>query len=136
MISKPEYEVLMMLKASPEIKENQYYDVLNTLFHDKLISRLPGNQLFHYKYFITPLGQRALEEYEAAQRKSAIDNDTLDVAREANDIARKANSLSEESNEIAEKANRKSKRANWIAGFATLFALGSLIVAIIALCCR
>lgn len=120
MISKAEYEVLMMLNASPEIDEQKYFGELMALVKDKFISRVLNNELFHSKYFVTPIGQRAIEEYEVTQRKLNIDSETLTTAREAN--------------EIAKDANKKSKRANWIAVVTALFALGSLIVAIIALC--
>ncbi len=127
MISKAEYDVLMMLNSSPEIDEQKYFNELMSILKDKLISRVLNNVLFCSQYFITPLGHRAIEEYEVAQRKISIDDDTLKTAREANDIAKDAN-------RIAEKANKKSNRANWIAGITALLALGSLITAIIAIC--
>lgn len=141
MISKSEYNVLMMLNASPEIDEMKYYNELMLLVKDKLIRRELCNELFKCKYYITQLGRRAIEEYEAAQREASISDDTLTTAHEANDIAREANVLSEASNQIAKEANSLSKKANKKSSFANiigvisgLIAIAALVVAIVDLC--
>lgn len=120
MISKNEYDLLKIIDKEHSVDELQYHDILDRLVRDKLISRICDCVFYPNKYFITQQGQRAIEEHEAHQAKEQRETDSLEIAREANDIAKKA--------------NRKSTRANRIASCTALFTLGTLIVAIIALC--
>ena len=79
--------------------------------------RIAGNDLFNAE-------QEKREHAAAEERRHA---EMLAAQNESNKIAREAN-------DIAKNANRKSKFANIVAFISTAIALGSLIVAIVALC--
>ena len=125
----------------------------------KHLISIDGYNSKNYTYSITSNGIGYLEEYEQAELERHIDlkyqSKTIAIAEKANklsedanqqskianQIAKSANGLSKKSNALAEEANKNSKFSNklsivaiCISAFSTLLTIGSLIVAIVALC--
>ena len=116
MISSTEYEILSSLSTTPEIDEQAYQMELKTLIKERLISHnVTGetySQIIYHGFLVTSLGKRAIEEYESFLQSKHREENTLEIAQEANAISKEANALSEKSNIISEGANALSQQAN------------------------
>lgn len=123
MISKIEFEVIDFLFKSPNIDEEKFSKEIESLLKDKLIK----HRIVDYKrmknvlglvpiydgFEVTPLGQRAYEEYKNFILNEERENHTVEIAE-------KANLLANEANQISQKANKKASNANIIAIFALI----------------
>ena len=127
----------------------------------KHLININGYNKENYTYVITSNGVGYLEEYERTEQEYQIDlnyrSQTISVANEANrlseaanhqskianQIAKSANGLSKKANTLSEEANKNSKLSNklsiaalCISGVSALMTVGTLIVAIVALCLK
>lgn len=97
MISKEEYEVLVEISTTGA--PDRYIEddkIILELYNSKLIELVPlkSNPSFYCGYRITPLGKRAMEEYEAHMARNEREIKTIEIANEANAISRRANKIS------------------------------------------
>lgn len=71
MISEREYKLLIAIKETPIVDENEFWDDLQALLKDKLIkhnyTRSTPNALIYDGYLLTPLGDRAIEDFKRLQ---------------------------------------------------------------------
>lgn len=115
-ISKTEYNILCSLKTDNLI-DNRFHEEINTLLQEKLIYyNVTSENSWGYEYIgykLTPLGERAIEDYERV---------LLSEERE-----KEANALSEEANKIAQKSDNKSKWALGVSIISALIAFVSLV---------
>lgn len=132
MISSAEYNILKSLKQSPELDENRYYNEIRNLLRLKMIEyNVTGEDERHIKYygfFVTPVGDAAIEDYERMREREKRETETLDTAHEANDIAREANVIAKNANETSKEANKFSKIAIGVSIFAAIISIVSIIV--------
>ncbi len=115
-ISKIEYNILCSLKTDNLI-DSRFHDEINTLLQEKLIYYNVINETsLEYEckgYKLTPLGERAIEDYERVLMR--------------NEREEEANELSKEANRIAQKSDNKSKWALGVSIVSALIAFASFI---------
>ena len=129
MISKKEYNLLVGLRESPHIDENQYRQEINLFLKEKFIYyniiKVPYQNNIYEGYILLPQGERAIEEYEEAMNAHAKRDETVTLAKEANE-------LSKTSNDIAREANRLSKRSNRLSIAAIIISVFCCIATVVA----
>lgn len=131
MITEKEYILLIGLKTSPLIDETQYYYEIKTFLKDKFISyniieETPTSKIYN-GYILTPIGERAIKEYEDYLQSIERDKASVKLAHEANDIAKEANNIST-------KAKNWSAWAVGISILSFVAAVVSIIVNIVTKC--
>ena len=135
MISSNEYNVLISLSSAPEIDEQCYREELKTLIREKLISyNITGetySQILYRGFLVTPLGKRAIQEYESFLQSKHREETTLKLAQEANFIAKEANDLSKEANNLSNQANRTSNKATIFSGWAFVVSLLGFLLSVV-----
>ena len=98
MISSLEYKLLKTLKQSPELDESQWHNEISNLLRLKMINyNVTGedkHSILYNGFFVTPVGNAAIEEYERARGSDEREKETLKAAQEANEISRKSNRIS------------------------------------------
>lgn len=111
MISKIEYDLLIHFLKQPELDDELlFFEEIERLKKDRFIRYNIIYDNMYNGYLVTPLGQRAIEEYEAFQTNESREDQTL---------------------EISKKSDKKSTISLWIASISALISLGSLIIAIL-----